>query len=195
MPVIEIVAYTPINMDKFIEYCINGKPDGMGGHFPDSQGRKITGVFDWLRGRGVKEAHFFHSKVGDDVNLFAATILKPEGEEEDVPWMKDLPGLPEMIKVDGLLGKTGAFASLSDLLETVATDTKMDELYRTLRVALDELLEKMRDPEFLPTVGKQRLLAALRGEVGANTDEVFEEIAKRLGKDADLIVGRHRLPA
>lgn len=194
MPVIEIVAYTPINMDKFIEYCINGKPDGMGGHFPDSQGRKITGVFDWLRGRGVKEAHFFHSEIGDDVNLFAATILRPE--PDDVPWMKDLPGFAEMIKVDGLIGNTGAFAPLSDLLATVVNDTRMDDLYEKLEDALDKLLGKIeKNPEFLGTIGKQRLLAALRGEVGANTDEVFEEVAKRLGKDAELIVGRHRLPA
>lgn len=194
MPVIEIVAYTPINMDKFIEYCINGKPDGMGGHFPDSQGRKITGVFDWLRGRGVKKAHFFHSEIGDDVNLFAATILRPE--PDDVPWMKDLPGFAEMIKVDGLIGNTGAFAPLSDLLATVVNDTRMDDLYEKLEDALDKLLGKIeKNPEFLGTIGKQRLLAALRGEVGANTDEVFEEVAKRLGKDAELIVGRHRLPA
>jgi hypothetical protein len=194
MPIIEIVAYTPLNMDKFIDYCLNGKPDGMGGHYPDPQGRKITGVFDWLRGRGVPKAHFFHTKISDEVNLFAATIQKPEGEDDDVPWMGNLPGLEQMITVDGRLGKTGAFASLSDLLATVTADTEMDDLYNNLKDALDGFLEKMRDPEFLPTVGKQRLLAALRGEVGANTDEVFEEIARRHGKDAELIVGRHRLP-
>jgi|GEM_PF-1989578 len=195
MPVIEIVAYNPVNMDEFIEYCINGKPDGTGGHKPDPQGRKITGVLDWLRGRGVPEVHFFHSTVKDNVQLFAATINRPENN--DVPWMGNVPGFEEMIELDGLIGKTDKFASLADLLSTVKSDTKMDDLYKTLKVALDKLLDSMdKDPKLLPTIGKQRLLAALRGEVGANTDEVFEEVARRLPKEeAELIVGHHRLPA
>src|ERR1700737_2225468 len=124
MSVIEIVAYTPVDMDKFIDFCIHGKPNGTGGYLTDSQGRKITGAFDWLRGRGVAEAHFFHSEKGQDVNLFVATVERKE--TGNVPWMKDLPGLEVMVTSEGFLGTTPKFASLSDLLTLVRSDTKLD---------------------------------------------------------------------
>ena len=178
MPVIEIVAYTPNDMDEFIDYCINGKPDGQGGHQTDPQGRKITGVLDWLRGRGVPEAHFFNSKKGEKVQLFAATIQRQE--TFDVPWLGNLPGFEAMISVEGFLGKTVSFAALSDLLASVKSNTDLDKLYPKVKDQLDQLLKRMEEnPEVMPSVGKQRLLAALRGELGSNTDEVFEEVQKK----------------
>lgn len=178
MPVIEIVAYTPNDMDEFIKYCIEGKPDGRGGHLPDSQGRKITGVLDWLRGRGVREAHFFSSKNGEEVLLFAATIDRPEPSK--VPWMGNLPGFEEVVNVEGLIGEAMEFRPLSDLLELVTSNTELDDLYNKLKEELDDLLIRMeKNPELMPNVGKQELLAALRGELGANTDEIYEEVEKK----------------
>jgi hypothetical protein len=179
MPVIEIVAYTYNKRDEFRKYCIEGKPNGMGGHHTDPQGRKITGVLDWLRGRGVREAHFFRSERADDhVQLFAATIERKE--TFDVPWMGNVPGFEAMINVEGLIGKTDSFKSFTDLVASVKSDTEMDDLYKKRKDKLDALLIKMEEkPELMPTVGKQRLLAALRGELGSNADEVFEEVARK----------------
>jgi hypothetical protein len=176
---IEILAYTYIDRDEFRKYCIEGKPNGIGGHHTDPQGRKITGVLDWLRGRGVREAHFFRSeKPTDHVQLFAATIKRKESY--DVPWMGNVPGFEAMVNVEGLIGKTDSFASFTDLVASVKTDTEMDNLYKKRRDSLDALLIRMAEkPEAMPTVGKQRLLAALRGELGSNADEVFEEVEKK----------------
>jgi hypothetical protein len=63
---------------------------------------------------------------------------------------------------------------------SVISDKEMDDMYKQLRDELDALFKRMEEkPELMPTVGKQRLLAALRGELRSNTDEVFEEVAKK----------------
>lgn len=174
MPVIEILAYTTKDMDKFVPFVIDGKPDGMGGYETDEQGRLITGVLDWLRGRGVPEAHFFNSAKADDVQLFAATVQRVE--TYDVPWMRRIPGFEVMVSSEGLIGKTKHFAPLSDLLASVKSNPVLDEEFNKKRAKLEEVLKRMEDPAQTLSVGKRGLLAALRGDVGTDLPAVSDEV-------------------
>jgi hypothetical protein len=179
MPTIEVLAYTPLDMDQFISYCINGKPDGMGDYETDEDGRKITGVFRWLHGRLVPEAHFFHSARGNDVQLFAATIQRLENY--DVPWMRRIPGFLAMVKDDGLIGRTQQFAPLSNLLATVISDNALDQRYAQGRVRLNHLLGAMEHQPGLLSVGTRELLATLRGDIGTDIKALAEEVQERFG--------------
>jgi hypothetical protein len=180
MDVIEILAYTPTDMDQFVAFAKDGKPDGQGDYQTDEQGRKITGVIRWLLGRGVPKAQFFNSnpKAGDAVNLFAATVQRRESY--DVPWMKNIPGFEPMVTTDGLIGKTASFAPLSDLLASVKTNKELEDKFNNGRINVDGIIKAIEDkPEIMPSIGRLRLLAALRGEQGSNPAEVFEEVKRK----------------
>ena len=178
MPTIEILAYTPLDMDKFIAFCIDGKPDGKGDYETDDQGRKITGVLRWLHGRKVSEAHFFNSAKGDDLQLFAATVQRLE--TYDVPWMRRIPGFEIMVTADGLIGKTGTFAPLSQLLATVKSNADLDKKFAEGKAKLDQVLEVMQTEKILP-VSQAHLLGTLRGDVGTDTQTVFAEVKEKFG--------------
>jgi hypothetical protein len=179
MPTIEVLAYTPLDMNLFIPYCVNGKPDGMGDYETDDDGRKITGVFRWLHGRLVPTAHFFHSAAGNDVQLFVATVQRLENY--DVPWMRRIPGFLKMVKDDGLIGRTQQFAPISNLLATVVTDPNLDNLYAQGRARLEELLAAMEHEKGLLSISKRELLATLRGDIGTDIKALTEEVKEKFG--------------
>ena len=173
-PVIEILAYTPIDMNAFLKFSVEGKPDGSGDFETDEQGRKITGVFRWLHGREVTEAHFFHSAAGDAVQFFAAMILRRESY--DVPWMRRIPGFENMVKDDGLIGKTNAFAPLGDLLALVKHDQQLDDIFAAGKTDIDSIFADMQIPEKQLSVSRKGLLATLRGDIGTDPQETFAEV-------------------
>jgi|ERR1700674_1267324 len=179
MPVIEILAYSPNDMDQFVSFCIEGKPDGKGGYETDDQGRIIGGVLRWLHGREVTEAHFFNSPKDADVQLFVATIERPESY--DVPWMKRIPGFEDMIRVDGLVGKAASFASLANPLASVVSNKALDEKFAQGKAHLDHILEQIEQPPQQMPIGKRALLAALRGDVGSDRRAVFGEVQSTFG--------------
>ena len=189
MAVIEILAYTPTtDMTDFLKFVVEGKPDGNGDFEIDEQGRKIVGVFRWLHGRGVPNAHFFNSvKKEDAVQLFASTVERKEGF--DVPWMSRIPGFEAMVKADGLLGKTSEFADISALLASVKANKTLDDKFKAGRNKVDDLLKKI-DDNAASKVRRLRVLAALRGEPGSNPAEVLEDAKKEfsidLGSSADF---------
>src|SRR5215475_12111966 len=117
MPIIEILAYLPIDMKDFLFFCANGAPDGNGNWLPDPFGRKKTGVFDWLYGRGVPEAHFYTSDPADPVQVFVATVQKPESGP--MPWLKNIPGFEDLPVTYGQVGLAGQFPPLNSPIATV----------------------------------------------------------------------------
>jgi hypothetical protein len=179
MPVIEILAYAPKDMKKFIDFCIDGKPDGQGDYDTDAQGRKIVGVLRWLHGRGVPEAHFFHSDEGDAVQLFVAMIERKESY--DVPWMRRIAGFEEMVISDGLIGRTNQFVNIGDLFSAVKSDPNLDQRFAQGKIDVERILGRIQGSERLLSGGKQGLLAALTGNLGANPQEVFAEVETKLG--------------
>jgi hypothetical protein len=172
--VIEILVYSPADMDEFIPFAIDGKRDASGEFETDEQGRKIVGVLRWLHGREVPEAHFFNSAKGDPVQLFMAMIHRPESY--DVPWMRRIPGFEVMVKTDGLTGKTNQFLSIADLLATVRPNNEMDEKFEQGK---ERLLSIRSDQRFSP--GARQLLSALRGDVGSDPEGVIAEAQKSFG--------------
>src|SRR5690349_3265908 len=167
-PVIEIVSYTPLiidntplNMDNFLRFVVEGKPDGHGDFETDDQGRRITGVFRWLHGREVPEAHFFHSDTGNDVQLFVALIQRLENY--NVPWLNRIPGFMDMVTDDGMIGKTSAFAPLSNLMALVHSDPALDERFAQGKTDIEKVFAEMQAPEHSLAVGRKGLLATLRG--------------------------------
>ena len=107
MPKLEILVYSPINMDEFIDFCITGKKDAKGKPLKDEHDREITGVFAWLHGREVPMARFFSSGRNDPVQLFMS-IIQPT-EDEVVPWLR-IPGFRAMVREDGIFGYAPASA-------------------------------------------------------------------------------------
>lgn len=176
-PVIEIVSYTPLDMDAFLRFVVEGKPDGQGDFETDEQGRRITGVFRWLHGREVPEAHFFHSDPGNDVQLFVALIQRVENY--NVPWLRRIPGFMDMVTDDGMLGKTKAFAPLSDLMALVHEDSKLDEMYAQGKADIERVFAQAREKAV--SVGRKGLLATLRGDIGTDPLELFPEVREKFG--------------
>jgi hypothetical protein len=174
---IEILAYTPNDMDKFIAFVIDGKRKPNGEHETDPDGREIVGVLRWLHGRGVPEAHFFNSAKGNDVQLFAATVQKPENEP-DRPWMKEIPGFADMVKTDGLIGMTTNFAPIANLLASVLTNPDLDQRFVAGKTHVDTILESIRRNKDAFSFGEKEFLAALRGDVGSDSKAVFAEAEK-----------------
>ena len=176
-PVIEIVSYTPLNMDKFLQFVVEGKPDGQGDFETDDQGRRITGVFRWLHGREVPEAHFFHSDTGNDVQLFVAMIQRLENY--NVPWLRRIPGFMDMVTDDGMLSTTKAFAPLSDLMKLVHSDSKLDDIFAQGKADIERVFAEMQAPERELAVGRKGLLATLRGDIGTDPLELFAEVKEK----------------
>src|SRR6185295_14134987 len=80
MSKIEILVYSPKNMDKFKEFCVKGKRNSSGDFETDDQNRDIRGVFDWLHGREVPKARFFHTPADHPFQFFIALVQKNEKE-------------------------------------------------------------------------------------------------------------------
>src|SRR5215470_20043903 len=127
MATIEILAYLPIHLDDFLFFCANGAPDGHGSWLPDIFGRKKTGVFDWLYGREVPEAHFYTSRPEDPVPMFAATVFRPE--TGPMPWTKNIPGFEDLLVKDGQVGTGAQFPSLDLPLATLIRRPDLDKQF------------------------------------------------------------------
>jgi len=128
MPHLEILAYSPIDMDKFMDFVVNGKKDADGKPLKDENDREITGVFAWLHGREVPMARFFSSGPHDPVQLFMA-IIQPT-EDEVVPWMDRIPGFRAMVREDGTIGYAPASAmGARSPLDFVKPRHDLDQLF------------------------------------------------------------------
>jgi hypothetical protein len=163
-------------MDEFIAFVIDGKRKANGEHEVDGEGRKITGVIKWLQGRGVQEAHFFNSAKGDNVQLFASTVLKPEIYER--PWMKEIPGFEAMIENEGLLGITSAFAPIANLLASVKSNATLDDIFAQTKLRVDKIRVAFQTQADAVRFGEKEFMAALRGDEGTDSDAVFAEVER-----------------
>jgi hypothetical protein len=171
MATIEVLAYFPKDITKFIEFCVKGAP----GQTP--QGGEKTGVFNWLHSfENVVSAHFFCNDPGPLVNLFVATVERvpkpsyPGPITQPIPWLGKIPGIEDFISTDGGIGMVTAFPSLNQLLATVKARPDLDQQFAAKQHALQGF-----DPTKL-SVGEKGLIAALRGEPGTDLQAVFAEV-------------------
>jgi hypothetical protein len=175
-PVIEILAYTPINMDEFIRFCRDGKPDGKGDFETDEQGRKIVGVLRWLHGREVSKARFFNTKSDDPLRLFVAMIARQENY--DVPWIERIPGFERMVISDGLVGKDDKFQDLPDLFLLLQPNEDLNGAFEQGTGDVERIVERIDQNEVVLSGGRREFLATLRGDIG--TDQgLFQLLNKR----------------
>ncbi len=173
MPVIEILAYSPNEMNEFIAFVIDGKRKPNGEYELDDDGQEITGVIKWLLGRGVPEAYFFNS-----ADFFASTVQKPDNEPPDRPWMKEIPGFDVMVKTDGLIGTSDSFAPFANLLDAVASNADLDARFVAGRQHVAKVLESIRLEKNAFSFGEDEFLAALRGDKGSSLQTVLAELGK-----------------
>jgi hypothetical protein len=173
MPIIEILAYYPINMGDFLFFCINGAPDGNGSWLPDEFGRKKTGVFDWLYGRGVPEAHFYTSAPEDPVPVFVATVQKPE--TGPMPWLENIPGFEALVVSDGQVGLAGQFPPFNQPIATVAPRPDLDAEFENGRGRFEPLLRSLRQTKE-GSLSADALRAALRGDAGTDLSSLLAAI-------------------
>src|ERR1044071_5213549 len=99
MPKTESLLYSPLNMDEFRTFCIEGKPlpTTPPSFEKDEDGRDIVGVFSWLNGWRVKAARFFHTSQKDPLQLFIVLVQPDDSEEETRPWFIRLDFAPPRI--------------------------------------------------------------------------------------------------
>lgn len=178
MSEIEILAYSPNDIDEFIAFCIEGKPDGNGGHQTDARGREIRGVLSWLHGREVPEAHFFNSTKNDDTQLFIAMIQRTETEA--VPWMDTIPGFQSVINVEGLIGTTTTFPPISEVLAAVVPNKELDERFAQGKANLETVLERLEQEPAGIGVTRAEILAALKGG-RSNSRAVLDKVQSVFG--------------
>ena len=179
MPQVEILAYSPLNIERFNDYVINGLRGPDGKPLLDEYDRKITGVLAWLHGRRVPQARFFSSVPGDPIDFFASMIIPRDGEdEENVPWMKNVPGFERMVRTDGLIGEDTDFPSGSNTpLRHVVPRRDLDELYAKEHDRIAELdFSRMSFTE-------EQFLNALQGKKGTNLRELLLQIREKFNND------------
>lgn len=172
MSKIEILFYSPNDLDEFIDFCIRGKEVSKGVAAQDEDGRDIFGVISWLNGWGVTEAHFFHTPQGHPMTFFMALVRKRENDDVERPWFitdssappkiilePDIPGIDKVLRVDGELGMLDEPQPLNELLAAIQPDPELDAEFVAQRARVLNALEGLADaPQ------KQRFLAALRGQ-------------------------------
>jgi hypothetical protein len=185
MPKIEILAYSPLDLDKFIKFCIKGVEQSPGVAAVDEDGREILGVFSWLHGWSAREAHFFHTPKNHPMKFFMALVRKRKDDDEVRPWFRrvaatppkitvepDIPGIDKVLRIDGELGELEAFLPISELLAAVESDPALDAEFVAQQGRVLETLKRLEeDPD-----GIKRFLAALRSDKGSRPREVFEEL-------------------
>jgi|KBSSwiStaDraftv2_1062776.scaffolds.fasta_scaffold16437_6 hypothetical protein len=183
MPNIEILFYSPLNMRKFIDFCLKGKETspGSGVAAKDEEGNDIFGVISWLNGWGVPEAHFFHTPLEKDddpqadkrVKIFMALVTKNDDDPTTRPWFSmvaanppkitlhpDIPGINKVLRVDGELGMLDEPTSIQELLALITNDKELDAEFAALRARTQDTLKQLEGDK----AGRRRFLAALRGE-------------------------------
>ena len=175
---IEILAYSPNDMDDFLAFVRDGRPDGSGGFQRDSQGREMIGVLRWLHSLQVPEAHFFNNKKSDPAQLFIATVQSIQSP--GIPWLPNkIPGFDELIRRDGLIGRTNTFPSMSTLLDTVMPNQDLDDKFAQGKADLDTVFAELNTNPGNFSVTKDQILAAL-GSISLPIP-VFDEIRSKLG--------------
>ncbi|HKP81376.1 MAG TPA: hypothetical protein VJT69_05135 [Pyrinomonadaceae bacterium] len=186
----EILAYAVKDgMADFIEYVKDEVLDGNGNTAVDSDGRFITGIIPWMEGREIPEARFFCTDPADEtVKLFVAVMRPPDDEEQSVPWMRDVPGLKDRVRTDGVIGSTPNFGSaipqgMQTPLDFVVPRPDLDDLFHTLQDNIRSIDFSRLDFE------KQDLLDALQGKEGTNLRELMSRIEETL----DLNIREHQL--
>jgi hypothetical protein len=180
VPTIEILCYQPVNNDlaKFIKFCIEGKRKASGEFEVDSQGRKITGVLDWLHSRKVPEAHFFDSGKNERIHFFMATVHRLE--DFDVPWIRRIPGFDETVNTEGLIGTTDKFAPPTELIAALQSNGTLDKKFADTKIKLDEIFAQM-GKEKVFSFDERKLVAALRGDKDVDVEGVFAEVNDKFG--------------
>lgn len=183
MPKVEILFYSPLDLDRFIEFCIKGVELEPGVAAKDEDGREILGVFSWLHGWQVEEAHFFHTPRNHPMKFFMALVQKHEGDDDVRPWFRrvaatppkialepDIAGIDRVLRVDGELGELDSFVPKCNLLCAIESDPALDaefaEQRKRVRATLTQLEQKPEE--------KDRFLQALRSDIGSKPREVFE---------------------
>ena len=186
MPKIEILFYSPNDLDEFIDFCIRGKEVSKGVAAKDEDGRDIFGVISWLNGWGIEEAHFFHTPKGHPMTFFMALVRKRDGDDVERPWFitdssaapkiilePDIPGIDKVLRVDGELGMLDEPKPLDELLAAIQPDPELDAEFAAQRARVQEALKGLEgDP-----AGRKRFLEALRSERGSTPVEVFKALS------------------
>lgn len=172
MPQVEILAYSPIDMEEFEDFFVNGKRDAAGNFIKDDQDRLITGVLAWLHGREIPQARFFSSTSQDTVQVFVS-VIEPT-EDEIVPWMRRVPGFHEMVRSDGQIGLTADFSALTNPIGTPLDSVKprpdLDAIFVAGKKNIDDIDFSKR------SFSKEVFLDALKGVPGANVGPMLAEI-------------------
>ena len=172
MSKIEILFYSPNDLDEFIDFCIRGKEVSKGVAAKDEDGNDIFGVISWLNGWGTTEAHFFHTPKGHPMTFFMALVHKHEDDDVERPWFitdpsappeiilePDIPGIDKVLRVDGELGMLDEPQPLNELLAAIQPDPELDAEFVAQRARVLNALEGLEDVS-----QKQRFFAALRGK-------------------------------
>ncbi len=169
MPQIEILAYSPIDMEKFEDFFVNGIRDADGNFVKDDQDRLITGVLAWLHGREIPQARFFSSTAQDSVQVFVS-VIEPT-EAESVPWMRRIPGFQDMVRADGQIGLTPDLTLLTNStpLDVVKPRADLDAIFVAGKKNIDNIDFSKR------SFTKAAFLTALKG-VGADVVPMLAEI-------------------
>lgn len=185
MPQIESLLYRTNDMETFIKFCVEGKrlptkPGDPPKFEQDEQQRDMTGVFKWLTGWSVDEAHFFHTSQNDPLQLFIVQVLPEDVVER--PWFRhlpvvkprilfqpEIPGIDRQIRLDGLFGKRDTFLSLTELFAGLEKDDDLDEQFAALQTRVRDQLEGLNDDP----VAMDEFFAALRGDRGTDAGKVF----------------------
>jgi len=174
MPDTEFLFYSPIDMNAFMDFFVNGIKDETGKPKRDENDREITGVIAWLHGREIRDAHFFSSAPADPVQGFMA-VVQPT-DEEDVPWMERIPGFKHMVRDDGKIGDAPSLgvALKGDPLAVVQPRPDLDQVF------VDEM-NKIAEIDFEKvSFTKEAFLRALQGKKGTNLPELLKEANSKL---------------
>jgi hypothetical protein len=177
MPNIELLAYFPISMKDFLAFTVNGLPDGHGDWLRDRDGRKKSGVFNWLYSRVVPQAHFFTSEPKNPIQMFAATVERPELVA--VPWMENICGFEDLIIKNGVVGSASAFPSLTEAIATLSPNADLDQKFIDGRNKVDNIIKSMATDKTL-SFNSQTFRAALRGDAGTDLGSIATEISAKL---------------
>jgi hypothetical protein len=196
MAKVEILFYSPIDLEKFIDFCILGEETDKNVAAKDKDGNHVLGVINWLIGWGAQEAHFFHTPIPEKPTaenpnpknpwtFFMALVRKREGDNKERPWFitdlsappriildPDIPGIDKLLSVDGELGMLPDFLPIGELLAQVTNDPDLDAAFVAKKKRVQPVLKQLeQDPE-----GTERFLAALRGERESKPEEVFKKL-------------------
>ena len=197
MSKVEVLFYSPLDLEEFIEFCILGKEVGPGVAAKDENGNDILGVISWLVGWGVQEAHFFHTPITEKPTpenptpkkhpwtFFMALVRKREGDNRERPWFitdlsaapriiiqPDIFGINRVLRVDGELGMLPDFLPIGELLAAVKPDPVLDAAFEAKKQRVQPVLKQLEQDE----AGTKRFLAALRGERASKPAELFKEL-------------------